>query len=72
MILDMLIKPKRLFDVNDKKDVQVYTNFLKTGAWGRNTCPFILEFPYLTIPDMIKDKLIHNFLKVKKSDWKDW
>lgn len=66
MILDTLIRTKRNFDVNDKKDVQLYTGFLKTGAWGKNGCPFTLEFPYLTVPDMIKDKLIHHFLKVKK------
>lgn len=64
MILDTLIKPKRHFDVNDKVDVEIYTNFLKTGAWGHSGCPFTLEYPYLTIPDMIKDKMIRKFLKV--------
>jgi homoserine acetyltransferase len=39
---------------------------LRTGSWGHDGCPYVLEFPYLTIPDMIKDKLIHKFLKVKK------
>jgi hypothetical protein len=67
MILEMLIRPKRLFDVNCKKDLDMYTKFLKTGAWGKDACPFVLEFPYLTIPDMIKDKLIHKFLKVKRA-----
>ena len=66
MILDKIIKPKHLFSVNSKKDVDMYANFLRTGAWGREGCPFILEYPYLTIPDMIKDKLVHKFLKVEK------
>jgi hypothetical protein len=66
MILDMMIRPKRLFDVGSKKDVSSYTKFLRTGSWGHDGCPYVLEFPYLTIPDMIKDKLIHKFLKVKK------
>jgi len=66
MILDIMIRQKHLFDVECKKDVDIYTRFLRTGAWGKDACPFILEFPYLTIPDMIKDKLIHKFLKVRK------
>jgi hypothetical protein len=67
MILEMLIRPKRLFDVNENKDINSYTKFLKTGSWSHDGgCPYVLEFPYLTIPDMIKDKLIHKFLKVKR------
>jgi hypothetical protein len=66
MVLDSLIKQKIFFDVKDKKHVDSYRKFLITGAWGKDTCPYILEFPYLTIPDMIKDKLIHSFLKIKK------
>lgn len=66
MILDTIIRPKRLFDVNSKKDINLYTNFLRHGAWGTQACPFVLEFPYLTIPDMIKDKLIHKFLRIKR------
>lgn len=64
MILETMIKPKRYFDVKSKKDIQLYKVFLKENAWG-NACPFVLEYPYLNIPDMIKDKLIHKFLKVK-------
>jgi len=62
MILDSIIKPKRYFDVNSKKDIALYKTFLQTGAW--NSCPFILEYPFLSVPDMIKDKLIHKFLKM--------
>lgn len=66
MILDTIIKPKHHFNVENKKDVEMYRTFLSTGAWGREGCPFTLEYPYLTIPDMIKDKLVHKFLKVEK------
>lgn len=66
MILDKIIKTKRFFDVNNKKDVAIYTNFLRKAAWGGEGCPFILEEPFLSIPDMIKDKLVHKFLKVEK------
>lgn len=67
MILDMILRQKSLFDVNKQTDVDAYAKFLKTGSWNHTKgCPFILEFPYLTVPDMIKDKLIHKLLKVKK------
>lgn len=59
-------KLKRKFDIKDKKDVEMYRTFLSTMAWGTGGCPFELEFPYLTIPDMIKDKLIRKYLKVEQ------
>lgn len=57
---------KRKFDINSKEDLAIFKNFLETLSWGKTTCPFELEFPYLTIPDMIKDKLVHHFLKAEK------
>lgn len=68
MIFETMSRQKRLFDVTNKKDVAVYKNFLENKAWGNTCCPFALEEPYVNIPDMIKDKLIHHFLKVKRSD----
>lgn len=64
-ILETQIQPKVFFDCNKKSHVTLYKKFLSTGAWGER-CPFVLEFPYLTIPDMIKDKLVHKFLRIKK------
>jgi hypothetical protein len=68
MILDKIIKTKRFFNVANKKDVAMYTYFLQNASWGGEGCPFILEEPFLTIPDMIKDKLVHKFLKVERRD----
>lgn len=68
-ILETIVKPKRYFSVASKKDIEMYRNFLERGTWGHDGCPFALEYPYLTIPDMIKDKLIHKFLKVEKRVW---
>lgn len=65
MILDKWIQQKRFFNVNEKKDVDVFKKFLKNRAWGKTGCPFILEEPWLSIPDMIKDKLVRHYLKVK-------
>lgn len=63
--LEGLRKQKRYFDVSSKADVEVYRQFLINNSWGSNGCPFILEFPALTVPDMIKDRLIKKFLKVE-------
>lgn len=48
---------KRIFDPSKKEDVSLLKYFLKLSKWGK-PCPFLLEEPYLTIPDMVKDKYI--------------
>ena len=65
MILEMANGSKRKFDVNNKKDVELYRTFLMTRRWGGTGCPFVLEFPHLTIPDMIKDKMMHKYMKIE-------
>lgn len=64
MILDLIQTPKRLFNPKRKEDLIAYKNFLKKG-WGDKCCPFVLVFPYTTIPHMIENKIIHNVLGVK-------
>lgn len=59
---------KRKFDINSKADIEIYKHFLVNRDWKvTGSCPFALEFPYVNVPDMIKDKLIHKFLKVEKT-----
>jgi hypothetical protein len=56
---------RRLFDINSIKDIEVYRSFLETSSWKMaGSCPFKLEYPYISVPDMIKDKLIRKYLKV--------
>jgi hypothetical protein len=64
MILELTTSNKRKFDVNNKKDVELYKTFLTTRRWGGTCCPFVLEFPHLTIPDMIKDKMMNKYMKI--------
>jgi len=52
---------KRWFDSTNKQDLTDYAYFLKHNHWKEN-CPFVLEWPYLTITDMIKDKLIEQYI----------
>lgn len=54
---------RRVFNPKDSKDVADYRNFVTRGKWDGG-CPFFLDWPYLTIPDMIKDRLTKNLLKV--------
>jgi len=64
MILDKYLSSKREFNPKSKKDILVYRNFLEHGGWGRGGCPFLLEFPHMTIPNMIQEKIIHSVLGV--------
>lgn len=54
-----------MFDVTNKKDVELFKKFMVDRAWGPDGCPFILEQPYLDIPEMIKDKITHKHLDIK-------
>jgi hypothetical protein len=65
MILDLVQTRKRLFNPKNKTDIALYKTFLKKGSWGSDGCPFLLVFPYMTVPHMIQDKIIHNVLGVK-------
>lgn len=61
------IAAKRLFNPKLKKDREEYKFFLQHGHWKNFVCPFALEWPYLTIPDMIKDKLSHYVLGLQRT-----
>jgi hypothetical protein len=65
MILESKMNQKRFFNPKSKNDLDTYKKFLRTGGWGSHGCPFFLVFPYMTIPHMIQDKIIHRVLGVK-------
>ena len=52
---------KKTLDVNSAKDLRQYQNFLKNKSWG-DGCPFELEWPFLSIPEMIQYKIIEAHL----------
>ncbi len=66
MILHSKAPTKRHFNVNSKKDIEVFISFMQNDAWGDGGCPFFLEEPYHVVPEMIKDKLLRKFLKIEK------
>ena len=55
----LLTNQKRTFDPKNKKDIELFKTFLSNNKWG-GPCPFILQEPYLTIPEMLKDKYLRS------------
>lgn len=54
---------RTMFNPKDKTHIKEYKFFVENHKW-RDICPFWLEWPYLTVPDMIKDKMIKHILDV--------
>lgn len=65
VVLSSVPRPKRYFNLKSKVDMKLYKHFLTTASWGGAGCPFILEYPYLSVPDMIKDKIVHSYVGVE-------
>ena len=54
---------KRIFNPKDLEDLKAYKYFLKHNNWGKNGCPFELEWPWISIPDMIAHKIAEQAVK---------
>lgn len=68
MILNKLSQAmynRRIFDPKNKKDLEEYGYFIRNSKWV-NGCPFWLEWPYQSVPSMIKDKIVRNMFKVEQ------
>jgi hypothetical protein len=55
------INQRRLFDPSNKEDMKTVKKYLQGMKW--NNCPFYLEWPYLDIPSMLKDKIVAHTLQ---------
>lgn len=66
MILDTFKRQKRLFNENSKQDLRIAKNFFKEWSWGTECCPFALEQPYMSVPEMMRDKILSKMLKLEK------
>ena len=62
MILDTIVRTKRYFNEYSEADIQRFAKFYRTNAWGQDGCPYVLEYPYTSVPDMIKEKLLDKLL----------
>jgi len=63
-VLSKVIRERHLFDPNNKKHLDEFKYFLVNNKW-QGSCPFELTWPYLNVPDMIKDLIVNNYLKIK-------
>lgn len=64
------VNSKRRFDPSRKKDRDEFQYFLTHRRWQSFVCPFVLEWPHLTIPNMIMSKLSHHTLGVALPDFR--
>ena len=67
--LSHMVWQKRIFDAKSKEDVKEYAYFLKNNKWRIN-CPFIIEWPHLTVTNMITTKLIDAYIDKMVKDAK--
>ena len=56
------INQRHPFDPSSKEDLKKVKYFLRNNKWEKN-CPFYLEWPYLDIPCMVKDKIVAHSLR---------
>lgn len=63
-VLAQVQRQRVRFSPEDKKHIDQYRNFVVKRKWDIPGCPYELEWPYLSIPDMIKDKIINHYLKI--------
>ena len=61
-IEQMNMYQRHQFNPGSKGDMIEARKFFHSGKWEHN-CPFYLEWPYLDIPSMIKDKITQYTLK---------
>ena len=52
---------KRIFNPHDPVDLKAFQDFLLNDQWG-GPCPFVLEWPFLNILDMIKHKIVYQHI----------
>ena len=52
---------RRKFDPKNKQDMEDFKYFVVNNKWN-GYCPFELEWPYNSIPDMIKDMIIKQYV----------
>jgi hypothetical protein len=58
----MNVYQRRVFEPSSKEDLKIARKFFHNNKWETG-CPFFLEWPYLDIPSMLKDKITSYTLK---------
>jgi len=63
--IESMFTNKHHFSPYDKGDISLARKFLSNNRWGKSGCPFYLEWPYLDIPSMLKDKITKHCLDME-------
>jgi hypothetical protein len=58
----LTIAERKTFDVNNREHLNEFKFFIENERWT-DGCPFMLEWPHTSIPDMIKDKIVRKMLQ---------
>ena len=58
----MEINKRIIFDPSFPDDRLAAKEYFMNNKWSKNGCPFFLEWPYLDIPSMLKDKITKHSL----------
>jgi len=53
---------KRYFDPGRSEDILEYKYFVTRGRWKNSTCPFRLQWPYLSIPNMLHEMVAKHYV----------
>lgn len=53
--------PKRYFNPENEQDLMEFHYYVLEGTW-RDTCPFMIEWPRVSIPDMIGEKILRRHM----------
>ena len=60
--LENIFRVREQFNPKNKNHMSMVRDFFRDYRWGQQGCPFILEWPYLTITEMIRSKLIDTHI----------
>jgi hypothetical protein len=56
------IKPKRVFDPKSRDDLLEYKHFITKGNWKHGSCPFVLQWPHVSIPYMLHEIIARYYV----------
>ena len=56
-LLYLRSRPIVAFDANNSEHRRYYRQFIETRSWGNEGCPFEIEWPWNSVPDMIQYKI---------------
>lgn len=54
-------KVKRYFNPDNIEDLVEYHYFINNGTW-KDVCPFMIEWPRVSIPDMISERILQRHM----------